>query len=202
MENGWAHIDAAAHEVFARRDAWLAAHCDRVGMLAMALAREYRLSGREQVVLAAAARLHDIGKVEIPEAVRRKRGPLDECEWTLMQSHSERGERIVRADLSLPWREDIALIIRHHHENHDGSGYPDGLRGDAIPLLARILSVADSYGAITEARPYHPAQTHKQAMSILIAESGRKYDPEIIARVSSFAETWFVSMDGPVWFSG
>src|SRR6202000_1766019 len=95
--------------------------------------------------------LHDIGKVAIPDSVLFKPGPLNEQEWEIMKSHAERGERICRHMRSLA---NVLPIIRHHHERWDGSGYPDGLKGEEIPLLARILQTADIYDALTTARRY------------------------------------------------
>ncbi|EQD64276.1 response regulator receiver modulated metal dependent phosphohydrolase, partial [mine drainage metagenome] len=97
--------------------------------------------------------MHDIGKMAIPDAILRKAEPLNATEWTVMQTHSVCGEEIILAHSALPFRKKIAAVVRHHHERWDGSGYPDGLRTEAIPLLSRILSVVDSYDAMTSPRP-------------------------------------------------
>lgn len=173
----------------------MAAHCDRVGVLALALARVYGLQGDQLMILDMAARLHDIGKIEIPAAILHKPGPLDAVEWAIMQSHSERGERMVRADRPFPLQAEVALVIRHHHEHYDGGGYPDALRGRAIPLLSRLLSVADSYDAMTEPRAYHPARTHDEVMAILTRERGGKHDPQMVDLVLSHSEEWFMRLD-------
>lgn len=81
---------------------------------------------------------------------------------------------------TLPWRDEIGRVIRHHHEHYDGNGYPDGLRGEEIPLLSRLVSVADSYDAMSESRPYHPERSPAQVMAILRTERGRKYDPKLV----------------------
>ncbi|WP_201028711.1 MULTISPECIES: HD-GYP domain-containing protein [unclassified Rhodanobacter] len=192
METWLSRIEPVLHETLGHRDAHTAVHCARVGMLALALARVFGLSGSDLLILGTAARLHDIGKIGIPDAILRKPGPLDAAEWAIMQSHSERGERIVRADPGLPWRDDIALVIRHHHEHYDGSGYPDGLRGQAIPLLSRLLSVADSYDAMTEPRAYRLERSHREAMTTLRDESGGKHDPQMVDLILSRDETWFM----------
>src|SRR5205807_7897679 len=104
--------------------------------------------------------LHDVGKVGIPDSILFKPGKLNGDEWLVMQSHSTRGEEICRPMKSLG---PVLPIIRHHHERWDGSGYPDGLRGDQIPLLARILQTADIYDALTSPRPYKSAFSEENA---------------------------------------
>src|SRR5712691_9860824 len=122
--------------------------------------------------------LHDIGKVGIPDAILFKRGLLSEAEWQVMRQHTLRGEEICRTMKTLA---PVLPIIRSHHERWDGSGYPDGLQGEAIPLLARILQVADIYDALTTARPYKPAFSHPHALEIMLEEARRGWrDPELV----------------------
>jgi putative two-component system response regulator len=122
--------------------------------------------------------LHDIGKVGIPDSILFKPGSLTGEEWVIMRSHSARGEEICRPLQSM---ESVLPIIRHHHERWDGSGYPDGLRGEQIPLLARVLQMADIYDALTNPRPYKPAFTPTVALRTIREETERGWrDPEIV----------------------
>ena len=118
------------------------------------------LRGEELEAVAYGALLHDVGKIGVPEHLLRKEGPLSDDEWSLMRRHPEIGERICQ-----PLRASLAFapIIRHHHERFNGGGYPDGLRGEQIPLGARIVAIADAYEAMVHGRPYQPAQAHEQA---------------------------------------
>jgi putative two-component system response regulator len=112
--------------------------------------------------------LRDIGKVGIPDAILFKPRPLTAEESLVMRSHPGRGEEICR---HLPSLSQVLPVIRHHHERWDGTGYPDGLRGDQIPLLARVLQVADIYDALTNPRPYKDAYTPKQAIRVMEEET-------------------------------
>lgn len=161
------------------RDGHTREHSDRVAILAAALGRKCRLSARELRLLRIAGAMHDIGKIGIPDEILLKPGRFSVDEWRIMQSHTIRGERIVRS-IEAPGTEAVATIIRHHHEHYDGSGYPDGLAGEGIPVLARILSVVDSYDAMAMPRPYHPARPHREVMATLDAEAGIKHDPAIL----------------------
>lgn len=153
-------------------------HCDRVGQLAWMLGTACGLPANELELLAAAARFHDIGKIGIPDAVLHKPGRLDAGERDLMMTHSERGERIFAA-VPCDQASAVATAIRHHHEWFDGAGYPDGLHGEQIPLLSRIVSLADSYDAMASTRPYQRPRTHEDIMRIMREERGRKSDPRL-----------------------
>ena len=124
-----------------------------------------------------AALLHDIGKLGIPDQLLHKPGPLTADEYVQVQQHAIIGADILSA---VPFPGPLALIVRHHHENWDGSGYPDGLRGDAIPLGARVLAIVDCYDAITSDRPYHRSQSHDRAIAIIVERRGTMYEPEIV----------------------
>jgi putative two-component system response regulator len=149
---------------------WLAHHAARVGA-------NVGLRGEELEAVAYGALLHDVGKIGVPEHLLRKEGPLSVDEWTLMRRHPEIGERICRP---LQASRTFAPIIRHHHEFFDGSGYPDGLRGERIPLGARIVSIADAYEAMVHGRPYQPAQPHERAAAELKRLRGVQFDPELV----------------------
>ncbi len=197
MEVWFSHIEPVLHEALVHRDTCTAIHSSRVGLLAPALAQALGLAAHELKMIGVAARLHDVGKIGIPDSVLLKPGRLDAAEWIIMRSHSERGERIVLADSDLPCRDELASIVRHHHEHYDGGGYPDGLRGDSIPLLSRLLAVADSYDAMTETRPYHRARPHREVMQILVDERGNKHDPQMVDLMLSLPQEWFTRLDLP-----
>jgi putative two-component system response regulator len=119
-----------------------------------------------------------VGKVGIPDSILFKPGPLTADEWVTMRSHATRGEEICRHMKSL---RPVLPIIRHHHERWDGSGYPDGLRGEQIPLLARIVQIVDIYDALISLRPYKPAYTPDQALVVIQEETNRGWrDPKIV----------------------
>lgn len=170
-------LDALA-AALAERDEDTLAHADRVCRLSDALARAHGLDQVLRRRLHHASRFHDIGKLGVPDAILRKPSPLDAQELLRMQRHCEQGERIFlhsrRTDAA-----DIALAIRSHHEAWDGSGYPDGLAGTRIPLLARIVRIADSYDAMASARPYQASRPHAQIMQVMAAERGHRHDPAL-----------------------
>ena len=136
-------------------------HADRVAGYALALAERVGLSKPERELLRRGALLHDIGKISLPDAVLNKAGRLTDEEFDLVKQHPMEGVRIVRPLQSLA---DVIPMIRWHHERLDGSGYPDGLRGDAIPLLVRILSIADGYDAMSSVRPYREGLPHAECL--------------------------------------
>jgi len=136
-------------------------------------------------LLAKSAPLHDIGKVGIPDSVLLKPGRLDAAEWAVMKTHAALGsEAIAQAerDVAKPiaFLHYAKQIARHHHERWDGSGYPDGLAGEAIPLAARVMAVADVYDALVSVRPYKRAHSHEQACALILAERGRHFDPALV----------------------
>lgn len=149
----------------------------RIKALAMKLGEAMHLSDADMSKLAMLVVLHDIGKIAIPAAVLAKKEKLDDSEWELIKSHTERGYRIAKSALEL---EPIADDILSHHEKWDGSGYPNGLKGEKIPLLARILSVVDAYDAMTTDKPYHKAMSKNEAVEELKSCSGSQFDPAIV----------------------
>jgi len=160
------------------KDAVTSEHTEEVVRLAVALAAELELDLEAVRTVELGAVLHDIGKVRVPEAILNKPGPLDEAEWAVMRTHPEVGEQIVRPIQSL---QAILPIVRHHHERWDGSGYPDGLSGRAIPIGARIVAVCDAYRAMTEDRPYRTALGSDEARRELEQGAGSQFDPECVA---------------------
>jgi putative two-component system response regulator len=136
-------------------------HADRVAAYAVALAERVGVSKPERELLRRGAVLHDIGKISLPDAVLNKEGQLTKEEFDLVKQHPMQGVRMIGTLQSLA---DVIPMIRSHHERLDGSGYPDGLRGDAIPLLVRILSIADGYDAMSSARPYRDGLPHAECL--------------------------------------
>ncbi|MGA3186085.1 MAG: HD domain-containing phosphohydrolase [Bryobacteraceae bacterium] len=160
------------------RDKYTGQHCERLTTYSLALGQALGLPRQEQLALYRGSYLHDIGKIGIPDGILFKRGLLTDEEWQTMRLHTIRGEEICKPMKTLA---PVLPIIRSHHERWDGSGYPDGLGGEDIPLLARILQVADIYDALTTARPYKPAFSHQHAIEIMIEEARRGWrDPELV----------------------
>lgn len=160
------------------RDRYTHQHCDRVSLLARELGMACGLSQAELDLLAVGARFHDIGKIGIPDSVLLKPGALDAEEWEMMKMHPVKGERLFRNTLH-PHADEVARIIRYHHECFNGSGYPDGLAGEDIPLASRILLIVDGYDAMSTSRPYHRGRSHEEIMDIMLAEEGQKTDPAL-----------------------
>lgn len=164
------------------RDPGLGQHCERLALMASAMGSALGLPGADIVALQRSGYLHDIGKVAVPDHILFKNGPLTSDEWTIMMTHPERGERICSNMRSL---QSVLPIIRHHHERWDGTGYPDKLRGEEIPLLARILQLADIYDALTTARSYKRAFTAEEAITIIRQEANRGWrDPQLVEQFS------------------
>jgi len=179
---------AAVLRALRERDENTFAHCDRTCALSVETGRTLGLSSHDLAVLRWAAELHDIGKIGIPDRVLFKPGRLDDEELGVMRTHPRRGHDIL-ASIPHPRIAPIATVVLHHHEAVDGNGYPQGLRGEEIPVLARILSIVDSYDAIATVRPYHAPKSHAEVMRMLHAEQGRKYDPHVLANFSRIVET-------------
>jgi response regulator RpfG family c-di-GMP phosphodiesterase len=163
--------------VLEHRDAYTAGHSRRVTEIAVATAEVFSLSEEEREVLSLAGPIHDLGKIGIEDNILRKPGKLDEDEYDIIKSHPEKGKLIIEPLHFL--RETIPIIL-HHHERHDGSGYPGGLAGEEIPLGARIMSVADAFDAMTSSRAYRAARSSKEAFDELARCRGTQFDPEIV----------------------
>ncbi len=162
-------------------------HIRRVQRFAVELAKQLALTDDRQIkAIEAAALLHDMGKLAIPEFILNKPGKLTASEFDVMKTHAALGADIL-SSIHFPY--PVVPIVRHHHENWDGTGYPDGLKGSQIPIGARILSVVDCYDALTSDRPYRPAMTDDQAIDILTQRRGQMYDPLVVdAFVSALPE--------------
>jgi cyclic di-GMP phosphodiesterase len=164
------------------RDSYTKGHCQRLATYATALGTHLGLDGDQLVALNRGAFLHDVGKIAIPDSVLLKAGRLTSSEYALMQQHTVIGDNLC-SELRL--LEDVRPIVRHHHERPDGTGYPDQLKGEEIPLLARVLSVVDVYDALTTERPYKPALSPDYAVRELREEAAKGWKFE--ALVEEFA---------------
>jgi HD-GYP domain-containing protein (c-di-GMP phosphodiesterase class II) len=154
-----------------------AGHCRRVRWYALQLADSIGLTPRQRRHLALAAQLHDLGKLCVPLAVLQKPGPLTEEEYRLVQEHAVAGERLL-APFHAP--APVLAAIRGHHERFDGAGYPDGLKGERIPLLARIIAVADTFDALTSTRAYREPESKSGALRRLRDAVGTQLDPTLV----------------------
>jgi putative nucleotidyltransferase with HDIG domain len=164
------------------RDPYTAGHSDRVAVLSVAMARTLALAPEAIEVIRLGALLHDIGKIGVPDDVLRKPGPLTEAEFACIKTHPVLGARILRA---VPFLAPHIPIVELHHERPDGLGYPNGLRGDDIPLAARIVHVADAYDAITSARAYRSARPASEAMKELWRCAGTAFHAEIVGALAT-----------------
>jgi putative nucleotidyltransferase with HDIG domain len=170
------------------KDAETEGHSKRVTAFTIAMARAKGLSNDEIRVIARGAFLHDIGKMAIPDAILRKPGALTPEEVSIMREHCYHGYQMLR---KIPFLAEASDIVYSHQEKWDGTGYPRGLRGTAIPLGSRIFSVADTLDAITSDRPYRPSQTLQAAKEEIKRFSGRQFDPEVVEV--------FLSMPDHIW---
>lgn len=159
------------------KDEYTQGHSERVAEVAVGIAQYLSLGDSEINDMWLAGFLHDIGKIGIQETVLNKPGKLTACEWELIQQHPVLAERILCPIEELS---EVIKVVRHHHERYDGSGYPDGLAGNEIPLGARILSVADAYDALTSKRPYRDALSHEDAIAVLNEAAGSQFDPVMV----------------------
>jgi putative two-component system response regulator len=167
------------------RDPYTDGHCQRLAAYACALGRAMHLSNDEIAALERGGYLHDVGKIGVPDAILLKPERLSASEFTLMMAHTTIGERLCGQLRSL---RAVRPIVRHHHERLDGSGYPDGLRGDQIPLAAQIVGVADAYDAMTTTRPYRQALPASHARDELLRDAAQGRHARDIVRI-------FVEMD-------
>ncbi len=177
LENAYVELVVTLSRAIDARDPYTAGHSERLREWAEALARRIGCSEQEVQDIRWAALLHDIGKIGIPDSILRKPGPLSAEEWHLMRQHPLIGEWILAA---VPRLRTVARIVRSHHERWDGTGYPDGLVGEEIPLASRILAVVDAYVAQTDGRPYRPARSPEEAVTELRRCAGTQFDPRIV----------------------
>ena len=174
------------------KDPYTAGHSQTVALLANQFVGALQLDDTDSFITRMAGMMHDVGKIGIPERVLLKRGKLDDHEWEIMKQHPIISAEIVSqvSDLN-----SVAQVVRAHHERWDGSGYPDGLAGDNIPLLSRILYIADAYDALTADRAYRKGMSHLEAMSIIKRQAGASFDAELVLIMEEYV---FPSL-GPDW---
>ncbi|WP_286337437.1 HD domain-containing phosphohydrolase [Hydrogenimonas cancrithermarum] len=164
------------NDVIEARDPYTAGHSNRVGEYAVLIARACGCSEEETKQLLEASKVHDIGKIETPDSILLKPGPLTSVEFEIIKQHPETGYKILSR---LAFFKEEAQIIRYHHERYDGSGYPEGLKGGEIPRLAQILSIADTFDAMTTNRIYKPKKSKEEALEELEKLAGTWFDPEL-----------------------
>ena len=155
-------------------------HAQRLLQLSKHMGESMNLPQTTLQELELLAVLHDIGKIGVPDSILNKPGKLNDDEWVIMKRHSEIGSRITQ---SVPEFVRISEYILSHHERWDGKGYPRGLKGEEIPIQSRILSIVDSYDAMTSERPYKKAMTHEEAIQELMINSGKQFDPGLVQLV-------------------
>ncbi|REK74365.1 HD-GYP domain-containing protein [Paenibacillus paeoniae] len=173
------------------KDSYTAGHNYRVALYALKLGEEMGLSSSQLRAIAQGGIVHDIGKLYIPDGILNKPGKLSEEERSVIESHPVSGYNVCKR---LGFMVEELSVIRSHHEKWNGSGYPDRLSGEEIPLVARITAVADVYDALTSSRSYRQAMTHEEAMEVLLQESGRHFDPRCIhawQRLATEQEAFF-----------
>lgn len=160
------------------KDTYTKGHSTSVSKYSEALARAINLPEKEINRITLGALLHDVGKIGIPETVLKKEGPLSDDEWAIMKQHPDIGvEKVLQPNVSL---RDLIPIVKYHHERIDGRGYPEGLKGDKIPLAAKIVAIADTYHALTSDRPYRKGMSVEKALSILEEGAGAQWDADLV----------------------
>jgi len=175
----------ALGRAIAKRDSDTGAHNYRVAWIAARIAEEMGVEGSAMQSLIAGSFLHDVGKIGIPDAILLKPGRLDETEMAIMRTHVTLGEEIVRG---MGWLDGAHEVVAAHHEKWDGSGYPRGLRAEAIPLAARIFAVADVFDALCSKRPYKEPLPFEQVLVMIQADSGRHFDPAVVSTFCKIAD--------------
>jgi putative nucleotidyltransferase with HDIG domain len=180
----FAAIEALARAIDAR-DPYTYGHSARVAAFSLEIADELGFPKEKREGLRRAALLHDIGKIGIEDHILRKAGALNYVETKQMRQHPVIGHQMLK---DVPFLHSSLSGIRHHHERWDGTGYPDTLGGESIPLQVRILSVADVFDALTSDRPYRAAMSIVEAMELITGEAGRQFDPAVVAAFNARAE--------------
>jgi putative nucleotidyltransferase with HDIG domain len=165
-------------DVIEADDGYTGEHCKSVVALALELAEQLGLSAERQRNLEFAALLHDVGKIAIPKEIINKPGKLDPHEWTIIKTHTLEGQKML--DRVGGFMREVGMIVRSHHERWDGGGYPDGLAGEQIPIEARIISCCDTWNAMRTDRPYREALAVDVAISELLSNAGKQFDPRVL----------------------
>jgi ribonuclease P protein subunit RPR2 len=189
-----ATVRALANAVEAR-DSYTGEHAERVAAYGLAIARAAGIDVAEEPQMEFGFLLHDIGKVGVPDAILFKPAALSHDEFECVASHAEIGSRILR---HVDFLEQAKLVVRHHHERWDGTGYPDGLKGEQIPLAARVFAVADTLDALTTDRPYRDAVDWQRARVEICNGSGTQFDPAVIAAYETIGDDTFARLGGGI----
>ncbi len=187
LEQGYLETIAALANSIDSKDSYTRGHSQRVGEISMAIGRAMGLPSADLRRLLYAGILHDIGKIGAPEQILLKQGRLSDEEMVLMRKHPEIGAGIVGPVAFLT---DVLPAVRNHHERWDGTGYPDRLKGEEIPLQARIVNVADTWDACTSTRPYQEAMTYEAALAVMSRLSGSQCDPKVVEALRTAMEAW------------
>jgi putative nucleotidyltransferase with HDIG domain len=177
LEEAYLEVIEALARAIESRDPYTGTHCDSVLEIADKIAAKLKLSKREREILKRAARLHDIGKVSISDEILLKPGKLTAEEFEIIKKHPIIGYEILNKSKGLS---ETAKVVLHHHEWYSGGGYPFGLKGEEIPLLSRILCLADAYHALTSDRPYRKALSPEEALKVIKEETPLKFDPKLV----------------------
>ncbi|MCX7832577.1 MAG: HD domain-containing protein [Actinobacteria bacterium] len=177
LEKAYLEIVDSLAKAIESRDSYTGEHTESVQKVSLKIAEELGLKEKEKAILEMAARLHDIGKIGIPDNILQKPGKLTEEEYNEIKKHSLIGYEILSKAENLS---EVAKVVLHHHEWFSGKGYPYGLKGEEIPLLSRVLCLADAYHALTSDRPYRKAFTKEEAIRIIKEETPQKYDPKLV----------------------
>jgi HD-GYP domain-containing protein (c-di-GMP phosphodiesterase class II) len=170
-------VSMALAEALEKRDYYTGGHTNRVSSYCMAIAGQLGLEEKEMETLWLSSILHDVGKIGVIDSVLQKPGRLNDKEFAIMSKHSQYGSEILSHIKSM---HDVVLGVRAHHEQFNGKGYPDGLKAEEIPLIARIISVADAFDAMTSDRPYRKALSRKEAFAELLNNKGIQFDPDVV----------------------
>lgn len=153
------------------------AHADRVAVYATATGQRLGVAGEELVELRWAATLHDVGKISVDPSLLRKFGKLTEAEMAQLHAHADLAMRVIE---EFDWLRPVLPLVRHHHERYDGTGYPDGLSGEDIPLGARIIGVAETFDVLTSAAPWRQPLSREEAVAEVRRCAGAQFDPEVV----------------------
>jgi putative nucleotidyltransferase with HDIG domain len=177
LENTFVQTVVTLANAIDMRDAYTSSHSQRIAEWAAYTARLLGCTTQEVQAIYWGGLLHDIGKIGIPDSILKKPAKLDASEWEIIRKHTIHGARLVASIKKL---EDVAPLIEYSHERFDGSGYPHGLKGENIPLGARIIGVVDSYSAMRDERPYKKPISHEDAINELKINAGLLFDPEVV----------------------
>jgi HD-GYP domain-containing protein (c-di-GMP phosphodiesterase class II) len=180
-------LETILQHILKARDSYTQGHCCRVVTLAEAIGLQFKLNDHQMDVLSLAAGFHDIGKIGIPDQILLKSGELSEEEYEGIKQHPIIGATMLRS-IGNPMMDEVAECVLHHHEHWDGQGYPQGLAGEDIPLLSRIVSVVDAYDAMTTTRSYRKSIDKATAIRMIESLSGKQFDPAAVESLIEISE--------------